>query len=107
MNDLFQLPLSEGTIDNIIEKMAQLALPMYQEIRNRIAISNVVGGDETGTKINTKKGWFHVWQNSKLTFIASSLNRGYATVEEYFSNGFDKAVYVSDCWSAQLKIPAI
>ena len=106
MNDLFQLPLSEGTIDNIIEKMTQRALPMYQEIRNRIAISGIVGGDETGTKINTRKGWFHVWQNSKLTFIASSLNRGYATVEEYFSNGFNNAIYVSDCWSAQLKIPA-
>ncbi|MBL4862743.1 MAG: IS66 family transposase [Crocinitomicaceae bacterium] len=106
MNDLFHLSISEGTVNNILEKMTQRALPMYQEIQSRISVSNLVGGDETGTKINTKKGWFHVWQNTKLTFIVSSLNRGYATVEEYFSDGFSNAVYVSDCWSSQLKIPA-
>jgi len=33
------------------------------------------------------------------------MNRGYATVERWFEKGFGKAVYVSDCWSAQLKIP--
>jgi transposase len=107
MNDLFQIPISEGTISNILDKMAQKALPMYNEIQNRISVSNLVGGDETGTKINKKKGWFHVWQNTKLTFIVTSFNRGYSTVEEYFSNGFSNAIYVSDCWSAQLKIPAL
>lgn len=107
MNDLFQIQLSEGTITNILEKMTQRALPMYQEIQSRISVSGLVGGDETGTKINMKKGWFHVWQNPKLTFIVSSLNRGYATVQEYFCNGFKNAVYISDCWSAQIKVPAL
>jgi transposase len=107
MFDLFKLPLSEGTIHSFLHNMAQYSLPMYEEIRNRIAVSNLVGGDETGTKINSKKGWFHVWQNPKLTLIVASFNRGYSTVEEYFSNGFTNAVYVSDCWSAQLKTPAL
>lgn len=107
MNDVFNLPISEGTINNILTKMTQRALPMYEEIQQRITQSAIVGGDETGTKINGKKAWFHVWQNSKLTFIVSSMNRGYATVERWFEKGFEKAVYVSDCWSAQLKIPAL
>lgn len=107
LNDLFRLAISEGTINNILNKVAQRALPMYKEIQNRISASSIVGGDETGTKINTKKGWFHVWQNPKLTFIVSSLNRGYSTVEEYFKKGFTNAVYLSDCWSSQLKVPAL
>ena len=107
MNDLFYLPISEGTVKNVLTKMAQRSLPIYKEIQNRISVSNLVGGDETGTKINTKKAWFHVWQNAKLTFIVASLNRGYSTVEEYFAKGFTNAIYVSDCWSAQLKIPAL
>ena len=37
-------------------------------------------------------GWFHVWQNNTLTFIAASLNRGYKTIETYFKDGFVKAV---------------
>jgi transposase len=106
MNDLFQLPISEGTIKNVLTKMTKHALPMYEEIQQRIAQSNIVGADETGTKINGKKAWFHVWQNNTLTFIVSSMNRGYATVETWFEKGFDNAIYVSDCWSAQLKVPA-
>jgi len=66
----------------------------------------VVGGDETGTKINGSKGWFHVWQNASLTFIVAAMTRGYKTTELYFEKGFSKAVYVSDCWSAQLKTSA-
>jgi len=103
MNDLFKIQLSQGTISNILEKMTEQSMPIYNEIQVRIQKSKVVGGDETGTKINGVKGWFHVWQNAYLTFIVSATTRGYKVTEEYFIEGFSKAVYVSDCWSAQLK----
>jgi len=32
--------------------------------------------DETGSKVANKKGWFHTWQTTALTFIAASINRG-------------------------------
>ena len=106
MSDLFNISLSEGTIDNLLAKVTALSIPMYEQIQLRLQESNVVGGDETGTKISGKKGWFHVWQNTKLTFIVAAMTRGYQTTETYFTNGFLKAIYVSDCWSAQLKTPA-
>jgi len=83
--------------------MAQQALPVYKQIQTRLIQSPIVGGDETGTKNNGRKCWFHVWQNSNLAFIVAALTRGYETTAEYFSKGFALAVYVSDCWSAQLK----
>jgi transposase len=107
MRDLFHISLSEGTIDNILARISSCAMPMYDEIQLRIQQSEVVGGDETGTKINGKKAWFHVWQNSKLTFIVAAMTRGYKTTETYFEKGFTNAVYVSDCWSSQLKTPAV
>lgn len=106
MYDLFRLSISEGTIDNLLAKMTERAMPMYKQIQARLQESTIVGGDETGTNINGVKAWFHVWQNSCLTFIVAAMTRGYQTTEEYFSKGFSKAVYVSDCWSAQLKTPA-
>lgn len=106
MYDFFGLNLSEGTIDNLLAKTTEQAMPMYENIQQRIAQSTIVGGDETGTKINGKKAWFHVWQNRTLTFIVSAMTRGYATTETYFMNGFIYAIYVSDCWSGQLKTPA-
>jgi transposase len=107
MHDFYGLSISEGTVRNFLHKMALCALPKYQAIQQAIGASKLIGGDETGSKINKRKGWFHVWQNPKLTFIVASFNRGYETVEKYFREGFANGIYVSDCWSAQLKIPAI
>lgn len=106
MHNVFQMPISEGTIDNMLTRFAQKITPMYNTIQQRVAQSNVVGSDETGSKIDGKKGWFHVWQTTKLTFIAASMNRGFSTVEQYFENGFPTATLVSDCWAGQLKTVA-
>lgn len=104
LKDLFSIDISEGTIYNFIKRLAENAKPAYEEIRVKIENSKLVGGDETGSSFNGEKGWFHVWQNQTLTYIVASANRGFATVEKYFSNGFVNAVYVSDCWAAQMKI---
>jgi transposase len=105
--DIFQMPVSEGSIDSLLRRSAQKALSVYEIIRQQIQESKVVGADETGCAIGGKKGWFHTWQNSTLTFIAASMNRGYDTIKTYFQDGFPKAVHISDCWAAQLKTPAL
>jgi transposase len=107
LKDLFGLPISEGTVDNMLKRMAQKALPLYDTIQKRVQQSHVVGSDETGSRFGGKKGWFHVWQTTSLTFIVASLNRGYQTIKEYFADGFPLTVYVSDCWAAQLKVAAL
>jgi transposase len=106
LKDLFGLPISEGSVDNLLERTAQKALPVYNSIQQKIQQSEVVGGDETGSSFGGKKGWFHTWQTKCLTFIVASLNRGYTTIEQYFPGGFPVSVYVSDCWAAQLKVAA-
>jgi transposase len=107
LEDMFGIPISEGSIDNLLENSMQKALPVYGTIQQKIQQSEVVGSDETGCHINGKKGWFHTWQNPLLTFIVASLNRGYQTIETYFPKGFPQSVYVSDCWAAQLKTKAL
>lgn len=106
MHNVFQMPISEGTIDNILTRFAEKVTPIYNTIQKRIAQSHVIGSDETGSKIDAKKGWFHVWQTTKLTFIVASMNRGFCTVEKYFKDGFPFATLVSDCWAGQLKTVA-
>ncbi|MEJ7678246.1 MAG: IS66 family transposase [Segetibacter sp.] len=106
LKDVFGLNISEGSIDNLLERTAQKALPLYNIIQQKIQQSEVVGSDETGASVAGKKGWFHTWQTTTLTFIVSSLNRGYKTIEQYFPDGFPLSVYLSDCWAAQLKVSA-
>jgi len=105
-HDLFQLPLSEGGLHYILNRLATKALPAYELIRNKIANSKVVGTDETGVKINGKKHWYWTWQNKNLTFIAASENRGFKTIGENFNRGFSQSVLVHDCWKPHFQTQA-
>jgi hypothetical protein len=59
--DVFLLPVSEGSIENMLEEMSQKSEVSYRTIQERILHSEVVGSDETGCRVNGKKHWFHVW----------------------------------------------
>lgn len=103
-DDVMDLPISEGTVYNILESMSKKAEPVYRTIEGLIAKSKVVGGDESGVKINGGKAWFWVFQNALLTYIKVAHSRGYESIAETFPLGFPKSVYVSDSLAAQLKI---
>jgi len=96
--------MSEGTIFNILSSMSRKALPVYEQIRQRLSVAKYVGGDETGAHINKAKAWFWIFQNDFLTFIRASYSRCYQTIIESFSKGFPQSIYVSDSLAAQLKI---
>ena len=104
LKDIMGIPMSEGTIYNIIESMGNKATPVYEIIKEKIAASKIVGGDESGVKINGSKAWFWVFQNPLYTFIKVTYSRGYNSIIETFSNGFPMSIYVSDSLPAQLKI---
>jgi transposase len=102
--DFFHLYLSEGSVDNFLDRLTRKATSAYEVIRTKIQQSLVVGSDETGGRVNGKKYWFHVWQTRLLTFIVAFASRGYKVIDEYFEDGFPFSVYVSDCWASQLKV---
>jgi transposase len=98
----FHLPISQGSIDNILKRLSAKALPIYHVIKGRIEYSKRVGTDETGAKINGKKAWVWTWQNVWATFISISLSRGQVTIQKLFPNGFINAILNSDRWRAQI-----
>jgi transposase len=104
--DCFNVSLSEGSIDNFLDKMSNKVIDAYEKIRQLIHRAPVVGADETGCKVNGKKHWFHVWQNRCLTFIVAFARRSHEVIETYFPGGFLNSFYVSDCYASQLKTPA-
>lgn len=100
------LPLSIGTLENIVARMAEKARSTWDGFRQTLEQSKVVGGDETGAKVNGKKQWIWVWQTTFLTFISISVSRGAATINALFPNGFPLATFCSDRWKAQLNTRA-
>jgi len=77
LKDIMGIPMSEGTVYNIIGSMSNKATPVYEIIKEKIAASKIVGGDESGVKINGSKAWFWVFQNPLYTFIKVAYSRGY------------------------------
>lgn len=101
-----QLPISVGTLENIVLRMAEKARPTWDSFCKSLEQSKVIGSDETSAKVNGKKQWIWVWQNAIITFLAVSTSRGSALVEELFASGFPLATVCSDRWKAQLNTTA-
>jgi transposase len=104
--NMFNLKISQGTIDNIIKKVAKYAEPIYDYIKRQIEHAKHVGSDETSMRVNGKNKWIWTWQNPSYTYISVSDSRGFQTIKGEFPNGFPDSVLISDRWAAQLKTPA-
>ena len=102
----FNINLSEGTIYKAIKRTATIAQGIYKFIQKFIEQSDVVGADETVIRVNGKKYYIWVWQNSNATFIIASDNRRKDNIYEYFPHGFPCATLVSDRYKSHLTTPA-
>ena len=104
--DVCNLQISEGSIYNILDRLTEKSLPVYNRIKQVIEKSKVVGSDETGIRINGKMNWGWTWQNDHATFITVSSNRGPQTILGTFEKGIPNAVLVHDCWKPHFKTGA-
>jgi len=106
MRHFFKLNFSEGTINNMLNRMSKKSQPIYDTIRETISQSKQVGSDETSVKVNSKKHWIWAWQTPSLTFLTASKSRGSQTIDNIFPAGLPNSVLNSDRWAAQLKTVA-
>lgn len=104
--DVFKSNVSEGGLHELLKRITNKALPVYDQIKARLEKSRLVGSDETGAKVNGDRKWFWTWQNDKLTFITISDNRGTLTINRNFKEGFKNAVLVHDCWKSHFQTNA-
>ena len=105
LSDLLGISLSEGSLENILEKAKEKAEPYYQWIREKLKKSDWVGSDETGFRFGGENGYRWVWQNSLFSFFVSHKNRSYQVVKDYFGEDYE-GILVHDCYSAQNKTQA-
>jgi transposase len=104
LNDVMGLPISIGGINNILQRIAQKALPMYNAIKKQIAQATCIGTDETGVNINGKNHWAWTWQNDRLTYILCAQSRGFKTIAAAFENGLPNTVLVHDRWACHFQM---
>jgi transposase len=81
MDDLFGVPLSEGTLCTTIENASQALAGVVAAIANALKEAKIVHFDETGQRIAGKLHWLHVACTGRLTHYRSHPKRGKAAFD--------------------------
>jgi transposase-like protein len=97
---LYNLNITQGAVDNIIKRASKFSQNEIDKIVSQLKISDKIGIDETGAKVNGTKGWHWVFQNDTCTYIVYNKSRGTKVIAENFEDGFVNAVVVHDNYSS-------
>jgi transposase-like protein len=100
LKTMYKLDISEGTVDNLLKKASKLSQTEITKIVSQLEMSDMVGIDETGVKVNGSRDWNWVFQNDTCTYIVYNESRGTKVIDEEFENGFVNAIVVHDNYSS-------
>jgi transposase len=105
MLNLHGVQLSQGGIDQMMQRAGQAALTEVATIQAVVQHSAVVNSDETGARVKGRT-WWH-WVFCTLTAVLHVIRASRATgVIEQVMGEVEVAVWGSDCLPAQLKAKA-
>lgn len=102
---LFQIPLSTGTVNNIVHRFAEglKTAGVIREIREQIIGSPLGNFDETGSRVEGELRWVHVASNSKFTHLHFSDKRGTDGMAEVGVLPYFHGTGIHDCWKSYWK----
>jgi transposase len=105
LSDLHGVKLCEGSIDKIMQRGGQEALQQTQAIVETVQQSAVVHSDETGSRVDGDNWYQWVFSSAKAVLHVARFDRSVDVIKEVMGN-HEVDVWVSDCYSAQIKAPA-
>lgn len=74
--DVFNCPMSPGTVANFLKKAGARAGPIAESIKERIRQSEWIHCDETGTNLFGKNHWLHVASTPEFAYFHIDRKRG-------------------------------
>lgn len=74
--DLFELPISTGSLQNFVETAATNVKPATEAIKEAVKKAEVGHADETGFYVNGKRAWLHTVSTPELTYYEPHQSRG-------------------------------
>jgi transposase len=103
LGSVFNVPLSTGTISNMVKRCAGGLKETMETIRKMALAAEVINCDETGTKVNGKNIWMHVASTSKSTHLTVHEKRGKEGIDAGNVLPEYTGIVVHDCWSSYWK----
>lgn len=82
MSDLFGITLSQGTLNNILQKGYERLAKTDDAIKEAIRAAPVINCDETGMYVRGKRWWEHSCSTDQFTYYYCHKRRGYEAMED-------------------------
>lgn len=79
--DLFECPISEGTLANFVKEGGRQAVRAMQTVRSLIKQSDTMHCDETGCRLHGQRNWLHVASTKIYTCFMIHAKRGFEALE--------------------------
>jgi transposase len=105
LRNLHGVELSQGGIDSMMQRAGDKAIQAAKPIEQTVRESAVIHSDETTSRVGGNTWWEWVFCTTTVILHVTRFNRSVDIIREIMDN-FTAAVWVSDCYSAQLKAPA-
>jgi transposase len=96
--DLFTLPLSEGTLFNITKVCYEKLEPYEFQVKQQLIHSPVVHFDESGIRVKKGLNWLHVASTETLTHYEMHKKRGIEAMEAIGILPHFKGTAIHDHW---------
>jgi len=103
LSGVFGIPISTGTIVNMVNRCADGLTGIVELIRQNIVVSNVGQFDETGTNVNGKTHWVHTASTLMFTLLSINAKRGQEGMDAGGVLPWFLGIAVHDCWSPYWK----
>ena len=103
IGSVFNIPLSTGTIKNMVTRCAEKIKPVLTNIRKSLIAAPLLHCDETGTRVEGKTRWVHNASNEYYTYLTLNSKRGTAAMEEADILPHFAGTVVHDCWNPYWK----
>ena len=103
LGGVFNIPLSTGTIKNIVSRCAKKIKPTLEKICQKLSESPLVHCDETRTNVDGKLHWVHNVSNANYTYMTLSNKRGYEGIKSTGVLQNYSGIVVHYCWESYWK----
>jgi transposase len=97
--DLFELPISPGSLQKFVETAAMSVAPASEAIKAAVIEAEVGQADETGFYINGQRHWLHTVSTQELTYYAPHARRGKKATDEIGIVPHFRGTLVHDAWA--------
>ena len=107
LGSVFGIPLSTGTVSNMVSRFADGLAGAVELIRERMAASRIAHLDETGTRVDGKTVWVHNASNSEYTHLTVHEKRGKEGTDAGGVMPTFSGDAIHDCWMPYWKYTGI